>query len=81
MGAIIVLLNMAGLGYLFFIGITGFFEDNDADEQEGLHNSAQTGTKEGQPAVINEEIAIDEDDLLKDMELSDLDDLNIDDFN
>lgn len=80
LGAIIVLLNMAGLGYLFFIGIAGFFENHDADEQEGFHNIAETGINEGQPVVIDEDIIPDEDDLLKDMDLSDLDGLDLDDF-
>nr|WP_218576631.1 hypothetical protein [Desulfobacter latus] len=71
---------MAGLGYLFFIGVAGFFEDRDADEQDGLHKIAQPEINKGQPAVINEDIAPEEDDLLKDMDLSDLDDLNLDDF-
>ena len=79
-GAIIILLNMAGLGYLFFIGISGFFEDHDAEEQEGFNNVAKTGNHTGQPVVIDEDIIPDEEDLLKDMDLSDLDSLNLDDF-
>ncbi|WP_020589004.1 hypothetical protein [Desulfobacter curvatus] len=79
-GTIIILLNMAGLGYLFFIGIAGFLGDHDADEQEDFENVPITGNNTGQPVVIDEDIIPDEDDLLKDMDLSDLDGLDLDDF-
>lgn len=71
---------MAGLGYLFFIGIAGYFEDRDANEQENFNNVAKTQNNTGQPVVIDEDIIPDEDDLLKDMDLSDLDGLDLDDF-
>ena len=80
MGTLIILLNMAGVGYLFFIGITRFFRDRDADEQEEFNNVANTGINAGQAILIDENIIPDEDDLLKDMDLSDLDDLDLDDF-
>jgi len=79
-GAIIIFLNMAGLGYLFFIGITNFFRNYDAKEQEKFNNTTETGINKGQPIVIDEDIIPDEDDLLKDMDLSDLDGLDLDDF-
>ena len=79
-GTIIILLNMAGLGYLFFLGISKFFEDHDANEQEGFNNVAKAESNTGQPVVIDEDIIPDEDDLLKDMDLSDLDSLDLDDF-
>lgn len=79
-GTIIIFLNMAGLGYLFFIGITKFFRNYDAKEQEKCHKIAEAGIKKGQPIVIDENIIPDEDDLLKDMDLSDLDGLDLDDF-
>ena len=71
---------MAGLGYLFFLGISEFFRDHDADEQENLNNVAKTENYTSQPIVIDEDIIPDEDDLLKDMDLSDLDSLDLDDF-
>ncbi|MDD4272294.1 MAG: hypothetical protein PHG14_01030 [Desulfobacter postgatei] len=80
MGAIIILLNMAGLGYLFFLGISEFFADRDADDQEGFNNVEKTGNNTDQPIVIDEEIIPDEDDLLKDMDLSDLDSIDLNDF-
>jgi len=79
-GAIIILLNMAGLGYLFFIGIAEYFENRDANEQENFNNLTKTQNNTGQPVVIDEDIIPDEDDLLKDMDLSDLDGLDLDDF-
>ena len=79
-GTIIIFLNMAGLGYLFFIGITKFFKNYDAEEQEKFNTIAETGINKGQPIVIDENIIPDEDDLLKDMDLSDLDGLDLDDF-
>ncbi|WP_319575582.1 hypothetical protein [uncultured Desulfobacter sp.] len=79
-GAIIICLNMAGLGYLFFIGIANFFKNYDAKEQEKLNTIAETRINKGQLIVIDEDIIPDEDDLLKDMDLSDLDGLDLDDF-
>jgi hypothetical protein len=80
MGAMIILLNMAGLGYLFFLGISEFFADRDADDQEGFNNVEKLGNTTGQPIVIDEDIIPDEDDLLKDMDLSDLDSIDLNDF-
>lgn len=71
---------MAGLGYLFFIGIAGYFEDRDANEQENFNNVTKTKNNTVQSVVIDEDIIPDEDDLLKDMDLSDLDGLDLDDF-
>jgi hypothetical protein len=79
-GAIIIFLNMAGLGYLFFIGLSKFFTKYETDKQEEFRNIAKTGINKGQPIVIDEDIIPDEDDLLKDMDLSDLDGLDLDDF-
>ncbi len=71
---------MAGLGYLFFIGIAKFFKNYDAKEQEKFNTIAETRINKGQPIDIDEDIIPDEDDLLKDMDLSDLDGLDLDDF-
>lgn len=79
-GAIIIFLNMAGLGYLFYIGISGFVENNDAEEQEGFDNIDRPPINKDQSVIIDEDIIPDEDDLLKDMDLSDLDGLDLDDF-
>ncbi|WP_320042734.1 hypothetical protein [uncultured Desulfobacter sp.] len=79
-GTIIILLNMAGLGYLFFIGIASFFGDDDIQGQEEYKDITETAHHTGQPVEIDEDIIPDEDDLLKDMDLSDLDSLDLDDF-
>lgn len=79
-GAIIVVLNMAGLGYLFFLGILGFLGHQDTDAQHDFNDTAVIGANPGHPVVIDEDIIPDEDDLLKDMDLSDLDSLDLDDF-
>nr|WP_319394017.1 hypothetical protein [uncultured Desulfobacter sp.] len=79
-GTLIILLNMTGLGYLFFIGIAGFFENHDKREQTSFKNVIEPKKHMDQPVVIDENIIPDEDDLLKDMDLSDLDNLDLDDF-
>ncbi|MCG8550407.1 MAG: hypothetical protein MI799_08400 [Desulfobacterales bacterium] len=79
-GTLIILLNMAGLGYLFFIGITGLILDDDEKEQEAFGEITETVHHTGQPVEIDEDIIPDEEDLLKDMDLSDLDNLDLDDF-
>ena len=77
-GIVILLLNAAGLGYLIFIGfqslISHFFPKEESEEPE-----IEAPPKKD-PIVIDENLIPDEDDLLKDMDLSDLDNLNLDDF-
>jgi hypothetical protein len=79
-GTMIILLNMAGLGYLFFIGVAEFFENHDEKEQKNFNTIVKPPEHTDQPVVIDENIIPDEDDLLKDMDLSDLDNLDLDDF-
>lgn len=78
LGIIILLLNAAGLGYLIFIGFQNlihyFFPKEEVEEVE----LAPQPKKD--PLVIDEALIPDEDELLKDMDLSDLDNLNLDDF-
>ena len=76
-GTCIILVNMAGLGYLFFLGIARFFGHHDTDEQNGFNHVARTGSNAGKPVVIDEDVIPDEEDLLKDMDLSDLDSLDL----
>ncbi len=42
--------------------------------------SSGTPVEKPKPKIMNDDIIPDEDDLLKDMDLSDLDNLNLDDF-
>ena len=75
-GIIILLLNAAGLGfilYLVFQSIINHFFHHDSMEESPV-------PKKKLPLIINDDILPDEDDLLKDMDLSDLDNLNLDDF-
>ncbi len=77
-GIMILILNAAGLGYLIFIGfqslINHFFPK---EEEEDLEIETQP---KKEPLIIDENLIPDEDELLKDMDLSDLDNLNLDDF-
>ncbi len=80
-GAIIIILNMAGLGFLFYLSVVSRFSHTDTSESSGFNNMSRTGPADRQPVIIDEDIIPDEDDLLKDMDLSDLDSLDLDDFN
>ncbi len=76
-GTIILILNTAGMGfvlYLCFIGLMHHFFPKEVEEPEPSKNLKR------EEVIIDEDIIPDEDDLLKDMDLSDLDNLNLDDF-
>lgn len=77
-GIIILVLNGAGLAYLVFIGfqnlISALFPKEKTEELD-----IEPAPKKD-PLVIDEALIPDEDELLKDMDLSDLDNLNLDDF-
>lgn len=82
-GTVIILLNVAGLGFLFYLLIMmlknkflGTTTSKNLPEQE-----SSDPAQKGKPKKIKEkDIIPDEEDLLKDMDLSDLDNLNLDDF-
>ena len=77
-GTFILLLNTAGLGYLFFLGIRALMKKFST---QGSIDQGKVGQPlKKQPKINNDSIVPDEDDLLKDMDLSDLDNLNLDDF-
>ena len=78
-GAIIIILNMAGLGFLFYLEVVSRFHHADANNASDNDQESRTGTDK-QPVLIDEDIIPDEDDLLKDMDLSDLDSLDLDEF-
>ena len=77
-GILILLFNFIGLGYLLYRGAlarrvkTAFKEKTKQD----LISSEKKRTS----LIVQDNIVPDEDDLLKDMDLSDLDHLNLDDF-
>lgn len=79
MGIIILVLNTAGLGYLLYVACLHLM--NYLSTKKALKKSSESSTavKTGL-VVIDDTILPEEDDLLKDMDLSDLDNLNLDDF-
>jgi hypothetical protein len=78
-GIIILSFNAIGLGYLFYLASLSIFKISSSKRKD---NQAQNipGQKKKAPLIIDDGIIPDEDDLLKDMDLSDLDNLNLDDF-
>ncbi|MCP3874410.1 MAG: hypothetical protein GY699_14805 [Desulfobacteraceae bacterium] len=77
-GVLIILLNIAGLGFVLYMVAMMLKEKYFPQKQiVAVHDKP---VKKKQPKIINDDIVPDEDDLLKDMDLSDLDNLNLDDF-
>lgn len=79
LGIIILILNIAGLGYVFYmicLSLVHHFFPKTTPEQE----AAPAPAVKREPVIIDNGILPEEDDLLKDMDLSDLDNLNLDDF-
>ncbi len=78
LGTFIIVLNVAGLGFLLYmIGL--FLKDKFFPKKE-IVVVQKNSDKQKKANIINDDILPDEDDLLKDMDLSDLDNLNLDDF-
>ena len=75
-GILILLLNAAGLGYCLYIATLSLL--NLSHKEKAIEDVVVE--KKKRPLIINDDIIPDEDDLLKDMDLSDLDNLNLDDF-
>ncbi len=79
-GIIIVLLNITGLCLLIYMGILSLIKkrrQSKIPEPRQKISSKKSGTK---PVKNNQQFEDDEDNLLKDMDLSDLDDIDLDDF-
>jgi hypothetical protein len=76
-GILILLLNVGGLGYLIYLGslavIDHFFP------KQGESDLPSSSVKKD-PMIMNDDIIPEEDDLLKDMDLSDLDKFDLDDL-
>ena len=77
-GIVIIVSNMIGVGFLLFlIGMAirdkFVYQKPDTDVQ-------QARKKKIEPNIINDDIVLNEDDLLKDMNLSDLENIDLDDF-
>ncbi len=79
-GLLIIFLNVAGVGFLIFLLITLLQEKFLSQSTESRPEKPLAQTEKPAPAIKNDDIVTDEDDLLKDMDLSDLDNLNLDDF-
>ena len=77
-GTLIIVLNIAGFGFvLYMVGL--FLKDKFFPKRKMVVLQKNTRDKK-KPDIMNDDILPDEDDLLKDMDLSDLDNLNLDDF-
>ena len=77
-GTIIILLNIAGFGFLLYL--LGMMLKDKFFPPKKIIAVQQTPVKKKKPIIVNDDIIPDEEDLLKDMDLSDLDNLNLDDF-
>jgi hypothetical protein len=82
-GILIILSNTAGVGFLIYQA-GAMLKERFFPEKQMVHVEEMPGENTGrhnkQPKIKNDSIIPDEDDLLKDMDLSDLDDLDFDDF-
>jgi len=78
-GILILLFNMIGLGYLLYLGAQAVLEKISSSKKLEVE-TAPTMKKKSPTLVLKDSVIPDEDDLLKDMDLSDLDNLNLDDF-
>lgn len=79
LGILILILNIAGIGYLIYVGIIFVWKEYFSGLR-GRASSRPNPVKKKKPDIINDDIVLDDDDLLKDMDLSDLDDLDFDDL-
>ncbi len=76
-GILILLFNMAGLVFFLYLGTMAILKK--ISPKENIQEDAVPIVKKP-PIILKDNIIPDEDDLLKDMDLSDLDNLNLDDF-
>lgn len=77
-GIIIIVLNVAGLGFILYM--SGIMLKNYFFSKKQTITVKNRSTKKNRPDISNDDIIADEENLLKDMDLSDLDTLNLDDF-
>ena len=77
-GILIIVLNVAGLGFILYM--TGMMLKNKFFPGKQLVAVKKTRQPKKKPVIANDNIIAADDDLLKDMDLSDLDNLNLDDF-
>ncbi|MFH2093223.1 MAG: hypothetical protein ABIJ31_12750 [Pseudomonadota bacterium] len=77
-GTLIIILNIGGIGFIIFSLGMMLKEKFSLDEQD--QSKKVVPAHKSDLDISNDDIIRDEDDLLKDMDLSDLDKLNFDDF-
>lgn len=77
-GIIIIVLNVAGLGFILYM--TGIMLKKHFFSKKQIIAVKNRSTKKNRSDTANDDILTDEEDLLKDMDLSDIDTLNLDDF-
>jgi len=77
-GILILTLNIAGIGFILYMG--GMMLKNKIFPKKQIVAVQKTPKKKKKPVIANDNIVADDDDLLKNMDLSDLDNLNLDDF-
>jgi hypothetical protein len=77
-GIIIIVLNVAGLGFILYMA--AIMLKNYFFSKKQTIAVKNRSTKKNRPDIANGDILTDEEDLLKDMDLSDIDTLNLDDF-
>ncbi|MDA3916622.1 MAG: hypothetical protein PF690_06585 [Deltaproteobacteria bacterium] len=77
-GISIIVLNVAGVGFILYM--SGIMLKNYFFSKKQTIGIKNRSTKKNRPDIANDDIIADDEDLLKDMDLSDLDTLNLDDF-
>ncbi len=77
LGILILLLNAGGLGFLLYLGSLAVLDRFFPNQAEPDVSPAAV---KKDPLRMDNEIMPDEDDLLKDLDLSDLDKLDLEDF-
>lgn len=78
-GILIILLNIGGIGFLIF-SVGMMLKEQLFPEESPEKPPSPVPDQKSDLDISNDDIIPDEDDLLKDMDLSDLDNLNFDDF-
>lgn len=77
-GLFIIFLNIAGFGFLLYQ--FGRMIKEKISPGEKISTGHPPFPRRKEPEIINDDIIPEEEDLLKDMDLSDLDNLSLDDF-
>lgn len=77
-GIIIIVFNCCGLGFVFFCILKNLSEK--LSNKQAIDLSTKANLKKKSSKIVNDDIIPDEDDLLKDIDLSELDDLDLDDL-